>query len=802
MKLFSHRLLCLVPWLLLAAGSAVAAERLTVQIVGDGTVACDPAGTPCGDACREYPTWTLVTLTPTAGSGWSFGDWQGPGNGSPPRYVFMDGDKQLTAVFRQDPGTPTTITVDAEQVINPDIVGLGVNFHIMFVPQDGSDRQAFYQLLKQSGATWIRVVPQYYEWENLNNDDGNPWTEPATFLSDNFDGFAWNRGGQLHYGLKSLLDTSEAADIWLEINNWEVSLKDWLQPDYYSNPNSYPIPSDRFKADAAEFGENLAALIYYLKTRANGGQGYQCVKYWAVWNEPGGGHPGQEFINFDFPGTMNLLYQKVAAHLQLYDQLQGTDVCQQVQAIGFEGFPFFRDCPHAGHAMETWEEMVGRGVIQYLEEPDGIPGEITNWPDGDPNMDIIAFHDYWSVFDYDAANPDQNNQGTLRDRFLGRLLSMTLEQIRQYDIDGQIEPVFIGELGSKPYKHNPTSFEQSLFIMEGALRALQLDGVKAINKWSFNTHYEWTMVSYPGFDWEMPPMGSVHTVAESYVPFKLVASSLPRHADVVQTTVLGGIDASSGGQGWTISETQRLWATAVRTPAGELVLLVVNDSYQPKQVRLVLGPGISENLAKSFVTSSAYQQISTDELAQLPGGTGEFSDEIPARSIVAYRGAYGSAAAQCLDEVTLQQPDGTLFDCTPYRCRQAACTDSCSSGDDCAPGFFCTGGSCIQSADGEPSQAGDDGSPADDGGDDGGTFDGDTDEDGHAGGDDGGDSATADVGSDGGDESTDTKTADVGSACSCRTSDFAHGLPPLLLLLGAILLLAGHNRKVGFWDGH
>ncbi|NOZ85937.1 MAG: hypothetical protein GXP49_06680, partial [Deltaproteobacteria bacterium] len=651
--------------LLLASMDAEATARLQVNIVGAGTVDFSPAGTDCGTNCRDFANWTMVTLTPTPGQGWSFKEWQGDGNGSPKRMVFMNNDKAATAIFSQDPGTPALININPEEVINPGILGLGLNFHIMFVPENGQQRQQFYQYLKETGATWLRVVLQYYEWENANNDDSDPWTPPSKFLSADFKGFAWNRGG-LHYGLKSLLDMSEQSGIQLEINNWETSKKPWLHPEYYSNPASYPIPYQRFRADAEEFGENLAALVYYLKTKANSGKGYDCVRYWAVWNEPGGGHKGQDFIFFDFPGTMNLLYERVDAHLKKYDELQGTHVHDKVLSIGFESFPFFRDSPQAGHPMNTWEDMIGRGVLQYLEEPDNIPGEITNWPDGDPYMDVIAIHDYWSVLDYDVNNPHDQNQGALQARLLDHLVTKSLQEIRQYDMDGKIEPLFISELGSKPYKNNPPSFTESLYILEGAMRALEMDGVKAVAKWSYNTHYEWSMISYPGFDWETDPKNTVHPVAVNYYPFKLVASRLPHNCDMVKTTILGGIDSSSETETWQIPQAQRLFSAAALTPDGKISVFVFNDSYEQKDIKLKFTHGISSVLERASVSASSYSDIAKKQVHKDQAGSGEFTDRLAPRSIVVYQGNYDSqgretgpesfADAEALDE-NLSEPE-------------------------------------------------------------------------------------------------------------------------------------------------
>lgn len=54
------------------------------------------------------------------------------------------------------------------------------------------------------------------------------------------------------------------------------------------------------------------------------------------------------------------------------------------------------------------------------------------------------------------------------------------------------------------------------------------------------------------------------------------------------------------------------------------------------------------------------------------------------------------ASATCIDEVTRQDVDGDLSDCTPARCRDGVCLDSCTSTADCASGFSCDpDGDCV-----------------------------------------------------------------------------------------------------------
>ncbi len=72
---------------------AVNQYLLTIDIIGQGTVALAPAG-------ATYDTGTSVTLTPTPASGWHFDHWTGALSGNDnPATVTMDAAKSVTAVF-------------------------------------------------------------------------------------------------------------------------------------------------------------------------------------------------------------------------------------------------------------------------------------------------------------------------------------------------------------------------------------------------------------------------------------------------------------------------------------------------------------------------------------------------------------------------------------------------------------------------------------------------------------------------------------------------------------------------------
>jgi len=80
---------------------------LDVSKSGDGIVTSSPAGINCGSTCSaSFSSGALVTLTPSAGSGYSFINWTGACSGSGTCTVTMDGAKSVSAVFTATPPPP------------------------------------------------------------------------------------------------------------------------------------------------------------------------------------------------------------------------------------------------------------------------------------------------------------------------------------------------------------------------------------------------------------------------------------------------------------------------------------------------------------------------------------------------------------------------------------------------------------------------------------------------------------------------------------------------------------------------
>lgn len=511
------------------------------------------------------------------------------------------------------------ITVRPDKVVNPGILGFGWNISVSLPQRGSTDLQVWNTLVVESGQSFIRLVLHDISWEERNDDD-NPRTLPEDFT------FPFVNNG-LNWAIQNLLDLCEQNDIEVEINKWNTRKEPWMELQKGENDL---VSKDEYMSKAREFAENVASFLYYLKTSANRGKGYNCVKYYGLWNESMPDFP-MRINEFDLPGSHNMIHKLVREQLEFYDQHCGTFISDSLQSMAVEGGVDWRNSYYGKPS--AWHEMLGQGYLQYLEQPNNMPGEITDWPSGDPYMDFISHHEYNSVFDYDAYNPSPHNHGTLSSRFLP-LVKYSMEQIRQYDMDQQVEPFLVNELGAHAIGHEELEpdFSHNLFCVEAFVRSLNL-GLKGGSLWNLSAHKFYASISFPYCWWgEDEPFGEVHPIAENYYAYQLFCRNARRGDNVLETEVTGGKDKSKGQEYYTVIEAQRVFCTALED-ALSVKVFVVNDSYVSKQIS-ILGLISSRNqISKTYVSAETYMKGITEEI--LPAGKVE-DDIIPARSVSVY----------------------------------------------------------------------------------------------------------------------------------------------------------------------
>ncbi|NOT57246.1 MAG: hypothetical protein HOP18_21800 [Deltaproteobacteria bacterium] len=95
-----------------ATFTATVTYPLTVTTVGSGTVTSSPAGISCGADCSEsYANGTVVALTATPASGYTFSGWSNACTGTGACSVTLNAAKTATATFTATPTTNYTLTV-------------------------------------------------------------------------------------------------------------------------------------------------------------------------------------------------------------------------------------------------------------------------------------------------------------------------------------------------------------------------------------------------------------------------------------------------------------------------------------------------------------------------------------------------------------------------------------------------------------------------------------------------------------------------------------------------------------------
>jgi hypothetical protein len=269
--------------------------------------------------------------------------------------------------------------------------------------------------------------------------------------------------------------------------------------------------------------------------------------------------------------------------------------------------------------------------------PDGVAGEIIDWPGADATIDYISIHDYNSVFDYQEYIPSEYKQGTIEDRLLPMVVDVQ-DQIGNHNPDGIIEPLLMNELGSHAYgtEHCNPRFEHMLYTVEAFARSVNA-GLSGGSVWAFNEHRFYTSFNAPGIDWDwnqgdFSPPDEFEIVGENYYPYALLLKALKRGDHVMFTNVVGGEDNSNNTSAYATYNTQRVWVTASRSEDDSVKIMVINDSFESKNIEINI-TGLAESGIKYYITEADYSGIKNEIFTQ---SGDKISQQIPARSISTY----------------------------------------------------------------------------------------------------------------------------------------------------------------------
>jgi hypothetical protein len=158
-------------------------------------------------------------------------------------------------------------------------------------------------------------------------------------------------------------------------------------------------------------------------------------------------------------------------------------------------------------------------------------------------------------------------------------------------------------------------------------------GVDGFNRWSFvnrgDLDGQWQMIS----TWDQTNKTLLQTIRpfpNSYFVYGLISRLTAKHSSVVACETRGG----------QMDGTNRVFATALRSPKGHLTWVIVNDAQQAWAVRLEVNGASGKALQKYQVTADQRDQSSLRieplNKVRLAKGAANAADVLPPMSLTIY----------------------------------------------------------------------------------------------------------------------------------------------------------------------
>lgn len=465
----------------------------------------------------------------------------------------------------------STLNLNFGEVINPDIIGGGVNFdfssyvfmnlvnggewevrsqHIPYSTNENElDKlwQEYFDMIDYSGMQYVRLCVSMTMWEPINDND-DPFDtdfESGFIFSPKFSERSDAQGEgagfpALNYAyLKAfykLLDHFEEKGLYVILGNWDngsealgfcPNNENWLASTD-ANGNKLGRGNDLNVISLDEYAETFAAIMYHLVEE----KGYTCVKGFSFYNEPEQLKGGQD--------TLVAVYNKFDEHLKRLGIREKT----MIQAFD--------------------------GPVFWMAADNGNANRITDMDKecGDA-MDIIGYHVYLATVESGDKVEGNDVRGTVSTYIIPEVKKMIAQS------DGR--PVVVSELGTFAFSGSASSEESGkdymtrIFAAEAAIELFNC-GAKGYGLWIYNCylHKYYTMLSYD-------PKDSNRLIPDkvNYYPSSLIMKHLPGGTDIVTSEVVGCED-----------DYKHVWAAAGVRPDGTSAILLVNDGAEPAQLTL------------------------------------------------------------------------------------------------------------------------------------------------------------------------------------------------------------------------
>jgi len=440
--------------------------------------------------------------------------------------------QNIPAPPTESPSREVRVTVDTARVVNTLRGGIGASWHAIEEPIPVSDKpHPIFPNKSHGGSGWGAYPPA---------EDEGAWAQidrHARWL-----GLDWNRveieqriyepeRGQFSWDNPEMRILYRILD-WCERHQADVFLQQmWGNVRWNTFPEWRDDPVARVHSgplSLEDFGEGLATLVEHLiKTKR-----YTCIRWLSINNEPNGNWSWWQAP----PNHVLPLKPGLAAVRQALDK---------------------------------------RGLSLPLSGPDRTGGV----PELNPKQ--FDFHELLGAYDFHSydENFDWNNKGQMLryDRNTAAWAAWAHQQGK---------PLFMSEFGTMANgwgaaHRGPGSYESVLKDCELVVRRLNA-GADGFNRWSFinrgDLDGQWQFIE----TWDR----KAGKLLQNYTPHPntyfgvgLLSRFAAKHSAVLACQVEGG----------SLQKWQRVFATALRSPKGNLTLMVINDAPAEFDLALELG---------------------------------------------------------------------------------------------------------------------------------------------------------------------------------------------------------------------
>ena len=487
----------------------------------------------------------------------------------------------LAAVLpvRAQKPVPVTIQVQADGTVRRMAGGMGASFHAIEEPKPGE---------RPGGGAWAGSA-----W-GANPPAENEAAWKSIFRHANWLGMDWCRVEleQRMYEPKQRQfdwDNPEMRILyrildWAEGNGADVFLQQmWSNVEWNAHPELRGEASGRLvsaPASLEEFAFGLGELMDHL-TRA---KGYRSIRWLSINNEPG----------YD------------------WSWWQGPDR----QAV-----------PITPAFAAVQKELQRRGIRVPVSGPDwtDLPELKPDKVDFDPYIGAYDLHSYYAYFDGVRC---------------GYPLSVAEKRLERWArwAHEHAKPLFLSELGTMAFGYKgkepgPGIYEAGLKDAALVVRGIRA-GADAFNRWSFinrgDLDGQWQLLDTWDLD-ENRLKDRFTPHPNTYYLYGILSRFTARHSDVLPLALDGKLEPGA----------RQPVAAALRSPKGQISLLVVNETYWDVEAKISLTGLKAKTVLHRYAVTGADRDradvvVKPSAAFTLSAGAAGFTDRIPRLSVAVY----------------------------------------------------------------------------------------------------------------------------------------------------------------------